>query len=83
MQDLNNDVNPKVLNQKDKVISFKCEIPGNLQKAMKKFVEEHPDMSQYGIMEAAISGFLMQKGFHNRHLTRLYLGNIYSKNFKD
>ena len=83
MQKLNYEVNPIVLNQKDEVISFKCELQENLQEAMKKFVEEHPNWDQYRILQAAIAGFLMQKGFQNRDLTRLYIGNMFSMNFKD
>ena len=83
MYDLNCDVNPQVLNKKDEVISFKCELQANLQKAMKEFVEEHPNWDQYRILQAAIAGFLMQKGFQNRDLTRLYIGNMFSMNFKD
>ena len=41
---------------------------------MKEFVEEHPNWDQYRILQAAIAGFLMQKGFQNRDLTRLYIG---------
>ena len=47
MQELNYDENSKVLNHKDEVISFKCELQENLQKAMKEFVEEHPNWDQY------------------------------------
>ena len=83
MQDLNCEVNSKVFNQKDDVISFKCELQENLQKAMKQFVEDHPNWDQYRILQAAIAGFLMQKGFQNRNLTRLYIGNMLSMNFKD
>ena len=83
MQKLNYEVNPIVLNQKDEVISFKCELQENLQEAMKKFVEEHPNWDQYRILKAAIAGFLMQKGFQNRDLTRLYIGNMFSMNFED
>ena len=83
MQKLNYEVNPIVLNQKDEVISFKCELQENLQEAMKKFVEEHPNWDQYRILQAAIAGFLMQKGFQSRDLTRLYIGNMFSMNFKD
>ena len=83
MQKLNNDVNPIVLNHKDEVISFKCELQENLQKAMNEFVEKHPHWDQYRILQAAIAGFLMQKGFQNRDLTRLYIGNMFSMNFKD
>ena len=83
MQELNYDENSKVLNHKDEVISFKCELQENLQKAMKEFVEEHPNWDQYRILQAAIAGFLMQKGFQNRDLTRLYIGNMFSMNFED
>ena len=83
MQELNYGVNPIVLNKKDEVISFKCELQENLQKAMKEFVEEHPNWDQYRILQAAIAGFLMQKGFQNRDLTRLYIGNMFSMNFED
>ena len=83
MQELNLDVKPIVMNQKDEVISFKCELQENLQMAMKKFVEDHPNWDQYRILQAAIAGFLMQKGFQNRDLTRLYIGNMFSMNFKD
>ena len=51
--------------------------------SMKEFVEEHPNWDQYRILQAAIAGFLMQKGFQNRDLTRLYIGNMFSMNFKD
>ncbi len=83
MQELNCEVNQIDVNQEDEVISFKCELQENLQKAMQKFVEEHPKWDQYRIIQAAIAGFLMQKGFQNRDLTRLYVGNMFSMNFQD
>ena len=83
MQELDYVENSKVLNHKDEVISFKCELQENLQKAMKEFVEKHPNWDQYRIIQAAIAGFLMQKGFQNRDLTRLYIGNMFSMNFRD
>ena len=57
MQELNYNENPIVFNNKDKVISFNCELQENLQKAMKKFVEDHPNWDQYRILQAAIAGF--------------------------
>ena len=83
MQELYYHESSKVLNNKDEIISFKCELQENLQKAMKEFVEDHPNCDQYRILQAAIAGFLMQKGFQNRDLTRLYIGNMFSMNFKD
>ena len=83
MQELNYGENSVALNKKDEVISLKCELQENLQKAMKEFVEKHPNWDQYRILQAAIAGFLMQKGFQNRDLTRLYLGNMFSMDFED
>ena len=83
MEELNYDLNSRVLNKKDEVISFKCELQENLQMAMKEFVEKHPNWDQYRILQAAIAGFLIQKGFQNRDLTRLYIGNMLSMNFID
>ena len=50
MNELNFDSNSIVFNKNDEVISFKCELQENLQKAMKKFVEEHPNWDQYRIL---------------------------------
>ena len=83
MKELNYDENSIALHQKDEVISFKCELQENLQKAMKEFVEDRPNWDQYRILQAAIAGFLMQKGFQNRDLTRLYIGNMFSMKFED
>ena len=77
------DVSPKVFNNEDEVISFKCELQENLQNAMKEFLEEHPNWDQYRIIQAAIAGFLLQKGFQNRDLTRLYIGNMFTMNFNE
>ena len=74
MQELNYKENSLVINKKDEKISFPLEIQVNLQNAMNKFVEQHPNWDQYNLIQAAIAGFLIQKGFHNRELTRIYLG---------
>ena len=83
MQDLNCDLNSRILNEQDEIISFKCELHENLQQAMSEFVDKHPNWDQYRILQAAIAGFLMQKGFQNRDLTRLYLGKMFSMNFEN
>ena len=83
MSQLNWDVKESVVKNKDEIISFKCELHENLQEAMKEFIEKHPNWDQYRIIQAAIAGFLMQNGFHNRNLTRLYIGNMFAMNFED
>ena len=81
MQEFNCAVNQTVINNKEEIISFKCDLHGNLQQAMNKFVEDHPNWDQYRILQAAIAGFLMQKGLQNRDLTRLYIGKMFSMDF--
>ena len=81
MQELNCYVNKKYINNKEEIISFKCDLHENLQQAMSKFVEDHPNWDQYRILQAAIAGFLMQKGFQNMDLTRLYIGKMFSMDF--
>ena len=83
MQELNCDVKQTFFNKKDEIISFKCELHENLQKAMSKFVEQHPNWDQYRILQAAIAGFLMQNGFQNRDLTRIYIGKMFSMSFEN
>ena len=79
MQEINLEFNDDHLTTQKEIISFKCELHENLQQAMKDFIDKHPNWDQYRIIQAAIAGFLMQNGFHNRNLTRLYIGNMFSK----
>ena len=74
MQELNFHVNKEYIKKKDKKISFPIEIQVNLQQAMNKFVEDRPNLNQYEIIHRAIAGFLIEKGFHNRELTRVFVG---------
>ena len=57
MQELNYNKNSKVLNHKDEVISFKCELQENLQKAMKEFVEDHPNWINTGYYKQLLQDF--------------------------
>ena len=81
MQESNRNEDQTFIKKKEEIISFKCDLHGTLQKAMNKFVEDHPNWDQYRILQAAIAGFLMQKGFQNRELTRLYVGKMFSMDF--
>ena len=77
MKELNFDDNQEYIKKKDKKVSFPIEIHLNLQQAMNKFVEDRPNLNQYNIIERAIAGFLIEKGFHNRELTRVFIGGKY------
>ena len=83
MHEINLEFNEDLLKNEKEIISFKCELHSNVQQAMKDFIDKHPNWDQYRIIQAAIAGFLMQNGFHNRKLTRLYVGNMFAMNFED
>ena len=61
----------------EQIISFQTEIPKPIQKAMKTFIEEHPNWDQYRLLQAALAGFLVQNGITSRLITRLYIGNMF------
>ena len=73
MQELNYEIKPRILGKKDEIISFKCELHSQLQKAMKEFIDQHPNWDQYRIIQAAIAGFLMQKGLKEK----IFLGRLF------
>ena len=83
MQETRLEIEETEITSKEEIISFKCELHGSLQNALKEFIDKHPNWDQYRLIQAAIAGFLMQKGFQDRTLTRLYVGNMFSMNFED
>ena len=68
--------NSEVLESED-TISFQTEIPKQIQQAMKVYIEKHPNWDQYRLLQAALAGFLIQKGISSRLITRLYIGNMF------
>ncbi len=52
----------EVLESED-TISFQTEIPEQIQKAMKIYIEEHPNLGSYRLLPAALAGFLIQKWY--------------------
>tara|TARA_B100000214_G_scaffold81941_1_gene55607 strand:- start:36 stop:299 length:264 start_codon:yes stop_codon:yes gene_type:complete len=63
--------------ESEETISFQTEIPKQIQKAMKAYIEEHPNWDQYRLLQAALAGFLIQNGISSRLITRLYIGNMF------
>ncbi len=61
------------------LVSFIQEIPISLKEAMTSFIEEHPNWDQYRFMQAAISGYLLQKGVESREISRLYSKSMFCK----
>ncbi len=68
----------------ESVVSFQEQLPLTLQAAMKGFIEQYPNWDQYRLIQAALSGFLVQNGVDSRSITRLYLANMFSSaSFKE
>ena len=72
MQELNLKLSDDYTKVKEGKVSFQCDIPSNLQKAMSEFIEQRPNWNQYNIIHAAIVEFLMDKGSTTRDLVKLY-----------
>ena len=66
----------EVLESKE-TISFQTKIPKEIQLSMKVYIEKHPNWDQYRLLQAALSGFLIQNGISSRLITRLYIGNMF------
>ena len=65
----------------ESIISFIEEVPVYLNDAIRKFIDEHPNWDQHRLMQAAISGYLLEKGvtsIETVSYTHLTLPTIYS-----
>ena len=63
----------------DELVSFIQEIPDYLKDAMSDFIDKYPNWDQYRLMEAAISGYLLDKGVESREINRLYFESMFCK----
>jgi len=61
------------------VVSFQTPLPAPLFQAMGNFIEGHPQWDQYRLLQAALAGFLLQQGVHERALTRRYIGSMFGR----
>ena len=66
-------------NENDLLVSFIQEIPIYLNDAMSDFMDKHPNWDQYRLVQAAISGYLLEKGVCSRDINRLYSKSMFSK----
>ena len=69
----------KDLSIDDSLISFLAEVPPSIKEAMEAFIDDHPNWDQYRLIQAALSGFLIQNGVDSRSINRLYCQNMFSK----
>ena len=67
------------LSLNDDLVSFIQEIPEYLKEAMSAFMDKYPNWDQYRLMEAAISGYLLEKGVKSREINSLYFQSMFCK----
>tara|TARA_Y100001968_G_scaffold230411_1_gene213288 strand:- start:28 stop:318 length:291 start_codon:yes stop_codon:yes gene_type:complete len=68
-----------ITNENDLLVSFVQEVPVYLKEAMSDFIDKHPNWDQYRLIQAAISGYLLEKGVYSREINRIYFKSLFSK----
>ena len=65
--------------QTESIVSFIEDIPVYLNEAIRKFIDEHPNWDQHRLMQAAISGYLLEKGVTSIEMRRFYSQSMFCK----
>ena len=68
-----------ITNENDLLVSFVREVPVYLKEAMSDFIDKHPNWDQYRLVQAAITGYLLEKGVYSREINRLYFRSLFCK----
>lgn len=63
----------------ESIISFIEDVPVYLNDAISKFIDEHPNWDQHRLMQAAISGYLLEKGVTSIEMRRFYSQSMFCK----
>ena len=66
-------------NQTESIVSFIEDVPVYLNDAIRKFIDEHPNWDQHRLMQAAISGYLLEKGVTSIEMRRFYSQSMFCK----
>lgn len=53
--------------------------PARISEAMRTFITGHPRWDHYRLMQAAVAGFLVQHGCHDRAVSRHYLNGLFQR----
>ncbi len=65
--------------QTESIVSFIEDVPVYLSDAIRKFIDEHPNWDQHRLMQAAISGYLLEKGVTSLEMRRFYSQSMFCK----
>ena len=63
----------------ESIVSFIEDVPVYLNDAIRKFIDEHPNWDQHRLMQAAISGYLLEKGVTSLEMRRFYSQSMLCK----
>ena len=65
--------------QKESIVSFIEDVPAYLNEAMRKYIDDHPNWDQHRLMQAAISGYVLEKGVTSLEIRRFYTQIMFCK----
>ena len=65
--------------QKESIVSFIEDVPAYLNEAMRKYIDDDPNWDQDRLMQAAISGYLLEKGVTSLEMRRFYIQSMFCK----
>ena len=65
--------------QNESIVSFIEDVPAYLNEAMRKYIDDHPNWDQHRLMQAAISGYLLEKGVTSLEMRRFYTQSMFCK----
>ena len=65
--------------QNESIVSFIEDTPVYLNEAMRKYIDDHPNWDQHRLMQAAISGYLLEKGVTSLEMRRFYTQSMFCK----
>ena len=65
--------------QNESIVSFIEDVPVYLNDAMRKYLDDHPNWDQHRLMQAAISGYLLEKGVASLEIRRFYSQSMFCK----
>ncbi len=65
--------------QNESIVSFIEDVPVYLNDAMRRFIDDHPNWDQHRLMQAAISGYLLEKGVTSQEMRRFYSQSMFCK----
>ena len=78
-EELDQEKSLSINGQNDSIVSFIEDVPLYLNKAMRKYIDDHPNWDQHRLMQAAISGYLLEKGVTSIEIRRFYSQSMFCK----